>query len=110
MDIVKHLSSIEIPTDNKEKLLQFVIEKESDLKVSILKMWDDFVLDSSAKSDIIENDNLPVIEVVSEEKKTVDISSSSVVNNNTMENSTNPMVEFNAVNPIIILEAEEKKI
>lgn len=110
MDIIKHLSRIEIPTDNKEKLLQFVIEKESDLKVCILKMWDDFILNNSVKPSLISIDDLSVIEVDLTLNKPEEISLNSGTNNNTLENSPNPMVEFNAVNPIIILEGEKVDI
>jgi serine/threonine protein phosphatase PrpC len=106
MDIIKHLSSIEIPTENKEKLLQFLIEKESEINGYVLKMWEDFNLNNSDK---LANVELPAIEDVSVEIKTKDICLNSELNNDTFGNTPNPEVEFNSDNPIIILATEEKE-
>lgn len=109
MDIIKHLSSIEIPTDNKEKLLQFLIEKESDINGCILKMWEDFNINNSAKSEVKSNDDQPKIEDVALDAKSHEVSLNSEVANNTLENHQNSMGDLNSGDPIIILEAEGKE-
>lgn len=109
MDIIKHLSSIEIPTDNEDKILEFLIQKELDLKVHILKMWDDFILYNSVKPDTISTDYQQVIDVFPNEAKPTNISLNSELNYNTLDKSPNPTDAPNSVISNCISEVNEQK-